>query len=159
MNSKRAFWSAKQRSIRRQEGIAAVVVTVGMVALLAVTGLALDTGHMLINKTRVQNAVDAAALAAARTLQDDPGNMTQARSTANTVFSNNLSSELSGKTPTLTVTFSENLNPGSFASSVTSPSYVKVVTNAIPLDSFLVQLVGFVVASGSWLIWLSHVVD
>jgi len=39
-----------------------------MLALLAMAGLALDTAHVLLNKSRLQSALDAAALAAAKAL-------------------------------------------------------------------------------------------
>jgi hypothetical protein len=143
MNNRIAFWATKTSTLKKQRGVAAVVVTIGMIALLAVTGLALDSGHLLMNKTRIQNAVDAAALTAARTLQTTNGDMTQARNNADTTFNSNLSGELSGQNPAITVTFSENLNPGSFTSSVTDPKFVKVATSSIPLQSFLVRLVGF----------------
>lgn len=52
----------------RQRGAVAVLLTVAMLALLAMAGLALDGGHLLLNKTRLQNAVDAAALSGAKTL-------------------------------------------------------------------------------------------
>jgi len=42
-----------------------IIFAIGMIAILAMAGLALDGSHMLLNKTRLQNAVDAAALAAA----------------------------------------------------------------------------------------------
>lgn len=143
MNSRIAFWASRTASPRQQRGITAIIVTIGMIALLAVTGLALDSGHLLMNKTRIQNAVDAAALTAARSLQTTNGNMVEARSNAETTFNSNLSGELAGQSPTITVSFSENLNPGSFSSSVTDPKFVKVATSSIPLQSFLVRLVGF----------------
>lgn len=126
-----------------QRGIVAVVVTIGMLALLAVTGLALDSGHMLVNKTSLQNATDAAALAAGRTLQLTDGDRTEATTAANTVFNANLTNELQSIGPTITVTFSETLQPGSFQSSVTDPQYVKVETSVVPLNSYLVQVIGF----------------
>ena len=49
-----------------QGGAALVLVTIGMLAMLAVAGLALDASHSIANKTRLQNTVDAAALAAAK---------------------------------------------------------------------------------------------
>lgn len=52
----------------RQRGAVVILLAVAMAALLAVAGLALDGGHLLLNKTRLQNAVDAAALSGARTL-------------------------------------------------------------------------------------------
>ncbi len=53
---------------RRQRGAVVILLTVAMVALLAMAGLALDGGHLMLNKTRLQNAVDAAALSGAKTL-------------------------------------------------------------------------------------------
>ncbi|WP_089167753.1 Tad domain-containing protein [Azotobacter chroococcum] len=53
---------------RRQRGAVLVLLTVAMVALLAMAALALDGGHLMVNKTRLQNAVDAAALSGAKTL-------------------------------------------------------------------------------------------
>ena len=53
---------------RQQRGIVAVLVTVGLLALLAMVGLALETGHLVLNKSRLQSTVDAAALAAAKVL-------------------------------------------------------------------------------------------
>ncbi|WP_432473200.1 pilus assembly protein TadG-related protein [Amphritea sp. HPY] len=145
MKTKNAFWKSNfsaAPSQFRQRGIVAVIVTVGIVALLAVTGLALDSGHMLMNKTRIQNAVDAAALAAARTLQTTDGDMTEARTTADTTFNNNLSDELTTAAPTVTVTFSETLNPGSFFAAVAAPRFVKVSSSTVALDSVLVQVIG-----------------
>ena len=54
---------------RRQRGAVIVLVTLAMVAMLLMAALALDGGHMLVNKTRLQNSVDAAALSGAKTLQ------------------------------------------------------------------------------------------
>lgn len=47
-----------------------VVIVVAMVALLGIAGLALDGSHAMLNKTRLQNTVDAAALAAAKVLDE-----------------------------------------------------------------------------------------
>jgi hypothetical protein len=46
-----------------------VLVVIAMASILLMGALALDGGHMLLNKTRLQNAVDAAALSGAKTLQ------------------------------------------------------------------------------------------
>jgi hypothetical protein len=54
---------------RRQRGAVVVLVVIALASLLLMAGLALDGGHMLVNKTRLQNAVDAAALSGAKTLQ------------------------------------------------------------------------------------------
>ncbi len=50
----------------RQKGAILPLMAIGLLAMLAVAGLALDSSHALANKTRLQNTVDAAALAAAK---------------------------------------------------------------------------------------------
>lgn len=57
----------------RQRGSVAVLLTIAMLALLAIAGLVLDGGHLMLNKTRLQNAVDAAALSGARTMAEVMG--------------------------------------------------------------------------------------
>src|SRR5688572_2099610 len=81
-----------QRSKPRnsQRGAVAVLVAIAMGALLLMAGLALDMGHAFLNKTRLQNTVDAAALAAARTL-DDTGNIGLATAEALQAFGSNAS--------------------------------------------------------------------
>lgn len=49
-------------------GIAVVYIALILVALLAITGLAIDIGYMYVVKTQLQNAADAAALAGAARL-------------------------------------------------------------------------------------------
>ena len=73
---------------RRQRGAAMILVVVGMVAILGVAGLALDSGHMMLNKTRLQNSADAAALAAAKTL-DQTADVTLAEAAAEAMFAVN----------------------------------------------------------------------
>ena len=53
-------------ALRYQRGAAMVFIVVSMLALLLMVGLALDVGHATLNKSRLQNATDAAALAAAK---------------------------------------------------------------------------------------------
>ncbi|MHC8373250.1 pilus assembly protein TadG-related protein [Pseudomonas sp. MDT1-85] len=58
---------------RRQEGSVSVLMVIALAAILMMAGLTLDVGHMLLNKTRLQNAVDAAALSGAKTLSQVEG--------------------------------------------------------------------------------------
>lgn len=53
---------------KRQRGAVIVLIVVALASILLMGALALDGGHMLVNKTRLQNAVDAAALSGAKTL-------------------------------------------------------------------------------------------
>jgi Flp pilus assembly protein TadG len=55
----------KIASIRNQKGIALVYIAVALVAVFMLVGLAIDVGYMYVVKGQLQNAADAAALAAA----------------------------------------------------------------------------------------------
>ena len=78
------------KSRNSQRGAVVVLVAVAMGALILTAGWALDMGHTFLNKTRLQNAVDAAALAAAKAL-DDTGNTALATDEALQAFANNAS--------------------------------------------------------------------
>ncbi|ERI53969.1 hypothetical protein N878_03020 [Pseudomonas sp. EGD-AK9] len=70
-----------------------VLVVIAMAAMLLMGALALDGGHMLLNKTRLQNAVDAAALSGAKTLSQvggDPAGYVAAADAARTAAWNTL---------------------------------------------------------------------
>ncbi|MFN3414956.1 MAG: pilus assembly protein TadG-related protein [Caldimonas sp.] len=56
----------------RQRGVVAIIVGLAIAVLLGFAGLALDGGRLYINKTELQNAADACALAASRELTCDP---------------------------------------------------------------------------------------
>jgi len=66
-----------------------VLVLVGLLALIAMAGLALDTAHVLLNKSRLQSALDAAALAGAKSLDQSASTATATQS-AGSVFNANL---------------------------------------------------------------------
>ncbi|MGH8437796.1 MAG: TadE/TadG family type IV pilus assembly protein [Pseudomonas sp.] len=57
----------------QQRGAVTVMIVIALVAILMMAALVLDGGHMLLNKTRLQNAVDAAALSGAKTLSQVMG--------------------------------------------------------------------------------------
>lgn len=54
-----------------QRGAVAIVTALSLVVLVGFTGLALDLGRLYVNKTELQNAADACALAAANELTCD----------------------------------------------------------------------------------------
>ncbi|MGB0129792.1 MAG: pilus assembly protein TadG-related protein [Rhodocyclaceae bacterium] len=58
---------------RRQTGAVAIIVALSLAALIGFAGLVLDLGRLFINKTELQNAADACALAAARELTCSSG--------------------------------------------------------------------------------------
>lgn len=55
----------------RQRGAIAIIVALSMAALIGFAGLTLDLGRLFVNKTELQNAVDACALAASNELVCD----------------------------------------------------------------------------------------
>ncbi len=135
--------------LRRQRGAAMVFIVVGLLALLLMTGLALDAGHATLNKARLQNATDAAALAAAKVI-DSTHSTILATTAALTVFGNNASAsgdqELAAAyangagTVNVTVTYSATLPPFT-AGSPTGP-YVRVVTTGFTRPTWFVALAG-----------------
>ncbi|MBA1380540.1 Tad domain-containing protein [Pseudomonas brassicacearum] len=98
---------------RRQGGAVSVLMVIAMAAIAMTAALALDGGHMLLNKTRLQNAVDAAALGGAKTLSQVKGSMNMA-STTRTAALDTLSRNASaaGNTELATAVAG---NPGTFA--------------------------------------------
>lgn len=67
-----------QQLPKRQRGAVAVVVGIAIFVLVGMIGLALDLGQMFVNKTELQNAADACALAAARELDGTADALTRA---------------------------------------------------------------------------------
>jgi len=130
-----------------QQGAVMVTTAIGMLAIVAVAGLALDTGHMLLNKSRLQNAVDAAALAGAKTL-DLSGNSNQAQLDAETVFSANAADgtgnqELYNANLQPLIEFADNLSAGAFSTAPgADPQYIRVTVDSFSLASWLVQVIG-----------------
>ncbi|KQV80413.1 hypothetical protein ASD15_16330 [Massilia sp. Root351] len=57
---------------RRQRGAVAVIAAIALPILIGFAGLALDGGRLYMQKTELQNAADACALAASRELTCDP---------------------------------------------------------------------------------------
>jgi Flp pilus assembly protein TadG len=66
---------------RRQEGSVSALMVIALAAMAMMAALALDGGHLMLNKTRLQNAVDAAALSGAKTLSQVEGGANSASTT------------------------------------------------------------------------------
>jgi hypothetical protein len=128
----------------RQGGAVLVLIAVAMLAILALAGLALDSSHMLLNKARLQNSVDAAALAAAKAL-DQTGNVAVATTAANSLL--DLNGAAAGNRElgqavgvTRTVEFSSTLQP--FVPGSTPAEYVRVTARNFRLPGWLIPLLG-----------------
>lgn len=100
---------------KRQRGAVAVVVGLSIFVLVGMIGLALDLGQMFVNKTELQNAADACALAAARELDGNADALTRADAAGVLVGTQNLVG-FQGAAVTLTaadISYSEQLSPNS----------------------------------------------
>lgn len=135
-----------------QRGAMLPLVAIGMLVFIAMTGLALDGGHMMLNKTRLQNTVDASALTAAKTL-DATSDEGLARDAALLLFDANAAAhaqmwaeydangEYHADGVTVAVQFSSTLNP--FLPGTAPAEYVRVRATGFTLPSWLLQVIGF----------------
>lgn len=129
---------------RRERGSTLVLVAVGMLALIAMAGLAIDTAHVLLNKSRLQSALDAAALAAAKVL-DQTASPAQATAAASSEFTLNLAQypELQGAIgggAALTTEYSATLVP--FAAGTTPAAFVRASITGFRTSMSLVSVLG-----------------
>mgnify|MGYP001821817836 CR=1 FL=1 len=131
-----------------QRGVVVPIVAIGLLAILAVAGLALDGSHALGNKTRMQNTVDAAALAAAKVLDDTDGDIGLATAAANSLFSINadgdgnheLNDAYDAGDITVTVQYSTTVNP--FVPGSPNGPFVRVRATGFDTQTTLSRVLG-----------------
>ncbi|MCZ4295489.1 pilus assembly protein TadG-related protein [Vibrio sinaloensis] len=131
----------------RQKGLVLVMVTVAMLALVGVAALSIDVSHAVLNKARLQNSVDAAALAAAIVMDSEGTNAqatTAANSTLNNVAAATGNSEMDFSNATVTVEYSNDptIFPQSSGYNANLDTYVRVTVSAYSLDNFFAYLFG-----------------
>ena len=132
----------------RQRGAVAVLVCVALLAMLGMVGLALDGGHGMLNKSRLQNVVDAAALSSARVLDISTGDETLARDEALSMFADNaaesgnaeIAAALGGGGLSINVEFSATLDP--FVAGTAPADYVRVTATGLDLPGWFVPVMG-----------------
>lgn len=142
----RQFHNRIGRRMNRQKGVVMPLVVIGLLAMIALAGLALDTSHALANKTRLQNTVDAAALAAAKAY-DQTADIALGDAEAFSLFGLNadgagnheLDAAYDGGEINIIVQWSETLNP--FVPSGIGP-YVRVTATDFALDTTLSSVLG-----------------
>ena len=143
VKSRRVLAGARRRS--RQFGVIAPLAAVAMLALLAMVGLALDGSFLLINKTRLQNTVDAAALYAAKILDDSGDTALAEQGVSDSI---GLSVDMGGNGLlsrtvddwTVTTEFSNTLVP--FDPGTSPARFVRVTVQGFTLPTFLVRVLG-----------------
>lgn len=134
----------KRGNQAKQKGMTLVLVTAAMLALIGVAALSIDVNHAMLNKTRLQNSVDAAALAAAIVL-DNGGTATQAEAAAKSTLMNVASAsgntEMDFTGAQVTIQFSN--DPAIFPFSGFDPdkdSYTRVSVSSFQLENFFAHI-------------------
>ncbi len=130
----------------RQRGIALPLVVIGLIAIIAMAGLAIDSSHAFVNKTRLQNMADAAALAAAKEY-DETTDTILATNVANSNFGRNtdgsgnfeIDAAYDSGNISVVVQWSETLNP--FVSTGIGP-YVRVIASGFNMATGLAAVIG-----------------
>ena len=135
------------RKPKKQGGLVVIFVTIALLVFLAVSALAVDINHMLVNKTRLQNAVDSAALAAATILdnsKDQTAVSAEVTSTLNAMAGASGNHEFDFSTAVVSVEYSN--DPQSFAGTPTFGAdddvYVRVNVSSLDMDEFFIQMFG-----------------
>ncbi|WP_159654165.1 Tad domain-containing protein [Vibrio atypicus] len=131
-------------SPKKQRGLTLVLVTAAMLALVGVAALSIDVNHAMLNKTRLQNSVDAAALAAAIVL-DNGGSTTEATAAANATLTNmggaTGNNEMDFTSAQIVVQFSNDPATFPFAGfDSDDDGYVRVVVSGYQLDNFFAHI-------------------
>ena len=131
---------------QRERGSILATSAIGMLSILLAVGLGVDISRFYLVKTELQNAADAAALAAVSALNGHQTGINAAVLQATTNVSNKYDFNKSGITMA-TVEFSANLNTGYMAAgSVSQPDkirFVRVTTAPSPVGvSFAASVLG-----------------
>jgi Flp pilus assembly protein TadG len=124
---------AGRKDQRGERGSILAMSAISMLALLLATGLAVDVSHFYTAKVELQNAADAAALAAASQLNSTSGGIKCAINEATKAL-NKYDFKTNVTITSADITFATNLN-GSYmdsASAMASPTSIRFVKVAIP---------------------------
>ncbi|HEY0721817.1 MAG TPA: Tad domain-containing protein [Gammaproteobacteria bacterium] len=132
---------------RRQRGAILPIVAISLVAILGMAALALDMSHAHLEKTRLQNSLDAAALSAAKVL-DQTRSTQMAEAEGRATFESNaqapgnqaLGAALHEGSTTVIVEFSATLNP--FVPASEPARYVRIKTEGYQVENWFAPLFG-----------------
>lgn len=84
------FKSTKRSFAANEDGAVAVIFGLSSLALVMITGLAIDVGRVMHAESKIANAADAAALAAAKALKDSDATESEIQVIANRYFTSNM---------------------------------------------------------------------
>ncbi|MDO9140666.1 MAG: Tad domain-containing protein, partial [Methylobacter sp.] len=138
----------KLNYLKKQHGVITVLVAIALPVLLLIMGLALDFGHVFVNKTRLQNVLDATALSAAIAINGDiTHNITNANNAGIATFNQFKAAagndELAGlNAGSLVFEYSRTLQPwGSFNPASDKFAFVRVTsTNMLQVTPVLIRI-------------------
>lgn len=118
-------------------GVIMPFLAIGMLGIFAMAALAVDMGHSYVNKARLQNALDAAALSAGATLIQT-SDTTLAAAHAQDTFNAHLVGELASDPMTMNIEFSSTLVP--FTAGSTDPRFVRVTVTDFDRNYFFASV-------------------
>lgn len=142
---------------RLQSGNVLVLFVISLLALITLASLALDGGHLLLNKGRLQNLVDASALHAAQEL-DDGATRAEAEAAAIALMQVNLAHTDQGElsraidfadiddntTAVLSFEYSELADPFIAITDLSvDAQFIKISLKQLTLDNFLANVFNF----------------
>ncbi|MEC7306325.1 MULTISPECIES: TadE/TadG family type IV pilus assembly protein [Vibrio] len=135
------------QSPKKQQGLVAVMITAALLVFLAVSALAVDINHMVVNKTRLQNAVDSAALAAATILdnsKDKDAVDAEVGTALNAMAASTGNQEIDFSTASISIAYSNDPQDftGTATFGATDDVYVRVRVDALEMDEFFIHLFG-----------------
>ncbi len=136
---------------RRQRGLTLVVMTLAMLVFIAVGAFSIDVSHLLVNKTRLQNAVDTIALsgaAVANSLKEESPTKSAIIDSYNKVVAASGNSEIAltatddgSSLNALTIEYSDTPNSGFSTTFPASPDrvYVRVQVDGVSLANYFLS--------------------
>lgn len=140
--------------LSRQKGLTLVVMTLAMVVFIAVGAFSIDISHLLVNKTRLQNAVDTVALsgaAVANTVKDEGFTKSAVVESYNKVIAAAGNEEISLSATDdgtslnlLSIQYSDTPNSGFSTTFPASPDrvYVRIEVSELGLVGYFLDLFG-----------------
>ncbi|MCY9873310.1 TadE/TadG family type IV pilus assembly protein [Vibrio barjaei] len=136
----------RYRSRRNQKGLTLVLITMVLVVFLVFAAFAVDVNHALLSKTRLQNGVDAAALASAVKVsagETDAVAQSIAIQTLTTMYAASGNTEIDIPAESISVQFSN--DPQDFGSTYDDSldTYIRVSVSDVPLNSYFLGYFGF----------------
>jgi hypothetical protein len=122
-----------------QQGAVLPLMAIAMLVLIGMSGLALDLAHGYLDKTRLQNALDAAALSGAKVLNEG-GTTVEAEDAAVATYNFHLEGDLARAGLTPVIAFSETLDPFSPGATEPDARYIRARLANLPYTVWLARV-------------------